>query len=273
MGIASEDPSLLSPPPEITAAESSLTSNPAIEPLQAREVLRCQHCSLVQFRTASDLCRRCSKALPSRFPVLVEEPACAEDGEMSEAEMEMELGTTMERGERNRKVSVGARLKLIRRQRELTQVEMSALLGIPRSYLSRIENNRLLPGPLMVQKFSTALEIDISELLPHGAGKDRVEDPVSALVLRQFNQLTQQQQGEVLVRVRMMLRLPVSLRPAGAESAIPPAAQEAAPSLERKAPGHYSAPLPVPTTTAAASGQTARPAMSPAMTRVPARAR
>ena len=31
--------------------------------VEQREVLRCDHCSLVQFRTASAMCRRCHKAL------------------------------------------------------------------------------------------------------------------------------------------------------------------------------------------------------------------
>ena len=54
----------------------------------------------------------------------------------------------------------------MREQRCLTQMSMATLLRIPRSYLSRIENNRLLPGPLMVADFAAALDIEISTLLP-----------------------------------------------------------------------------------------------------------
>src|SRR5271165_1011805 len=47
-----------------------------LAPIEAREVLRCDHCSLVQFRTSNSLCRRCHKALeieeaPVKAPKLV----------------------------------------------------------------------------------------------------------------------------------------------------------------------------------------------------------
>src|ERR1700742_1877310 len=37
-------------------------------PVEQREVLRCDHCSLVQFRTNSSLCRRCHKSLEVELP-------------------------------------------------------------------------------------------------------------------------------------------------------------------------------------------------------------
>src|SRR4030088_3317335 len=42
-------------------------------PVEQREVLRCDHCSLVQFRTTNALCRRCHKCLEVEEP----EPAPA----------------------------------------------------------------------------------------------------------------------------------------------------------------------------------------------------
>src|SRR5487761_1831864 len=35
----------------------------AMAPVAARDVLRCDHCALVQFRTINALCRRCHKPL------------------------------------------------------------------------------------------------------------------------------------------------------------------------------------------------------------------
>ena len=36
----------------------------------SREVLRCLHCNLNQFRTESNHCRKCSGALPDAIPTL-----------------------------------------------------------------------------------------------------------------------------------------------------------------------------------------------------------
>src|ERR1700691_5149872 len=69
------------------AAESSLTAAPTLIDTPttevAREVLKCEHCKLVQFRTASDSCRRCKKSLLPEQPKavaaisLVPEPVAA----------------------------------------------------------------------------------------------------------------------------------------------------------------------------------------------------
>src|SRR5712675_1264650 len=56
--------------------------------VEAREVLRCEHCSLVQFRTMNSLCRRCRKSLEMDEPEVaaphfvprVSEPAAEEQG-------------------------------------------------------------------------------------------------------------------------------------------------------------------------------------------------
>src|ERR1700742_2062577 len=55
-------------------------------PVEQREVLRCDHCSLVQFRTANALCRRCHKCLeveepePAPAPLALVPPPTTQDG-------------------------------------------------------------------------------------------------------------------------------------------------------------------------------------------------
>jgi DNA-binding XRE family transcriptional regulator len=178
--------------------EPTLAANSAVREAPPREVLRCQQCQLVQFRTMSDMCRRCGKPLPCWIPfgVSVDD----EESRAGVSEYEAEDGDMpVDRAGRNRRISVGAKIKQLREERRMTQAEMSSLLGIPRSYLSRIENRRLLPGPLMVAKFAGALGMDISELLPHERRKDGSRlfpsDPGLAALYTQIAKLPVQELG------------------------------------------------------------------------------
>jgi transcriptional regulator with XRE-family HTH domain len=178
-------------------------------------VLRCQQCQLVQFRTMSDMCRRCGKPLPSWIPFGVS--ADDDEGPNGTLEYAEDSELPADRAGRNRRISVGVKIKELREERRLTQAEMSSLLGIPRSYLSRIENRRLLPGPLMVAKFALALGMDISELLPHERRKDGSRlfpsDPGLAALYTQIAKLPVQELGKVLAIVRRMVPGIPSLRP------------------------------------------------------------
>jgi transcriptional regulator with XRE-family HTH domain len=251
MGIAVENTKLWGPLP---SPDNSSLESPSNGGIAVREVLRCGRCSLVQFRTASDLCRRCAKPLPthpSEQPAVIYEEEAAPEAAVLESESPAGSSMPLERGARNRRLTVGSKLGAIRKERALTQVEMAELLGIPRSYLSRIENNRLLPGPLMVAKFAEALDVEISELLDP-ARPDRSmrlpADPIGTSLLRHFATLQMPQQAEILLRVRQMLGLSISLRPA--TDALPATTQlpELEPPMLRRepvAPVQHLRPLPM----------------------------
>lgn len=72
----------------------------------------------------------------------------------------------MPRGKTTRELTIGRKLRELREQRHLTQQDMACRAGVPRTYISRIENARLLPGPLMLGRIATALDVAILELLP-----------------------------------------------------------------------------------------------------------
>ncbi len=61
-------------------------------------------------------------------------------------------------------MSIGTRIIQIRNQKNLTQHELSGRCGIAGSYLSRIENRRLEPGPKTLSKIAGALGVSLSEL-------------------------------------------------------------------------------------------------------------
>ena len=188
-----------------SAVGSSMGNTPtalAVEPV--REVVRCGECSLVQFRTLSDKCRRCLKALPSLKP-LVEEPVAAlENSDNYDADD----GQPIARAERNRRVGMGSRLRACRIKMGLTQIEMAEKLSIPRTYLSRIENDRLLPGPLMIAKFANDLGINVSDVLPSLQAQldgDRRWDGISRRIINLFADMDATQQQDILQAVRGMV--------------------------------------------------------------------
>ena len=215
MGSASNQPGLFDGQ-NLTAA-STLVPTPVQTEPAPREVVRCLECRLVQFRTASDHCRRCSKPLPSLIPFV--DPAQAEADLAAPDFNASENDQPMDRAGRNRRVSIGAKMKDLREERHLTQVEMSEILGIPRSYLSRIENSRLLPGPMMVAKFAEALELDIAELLPLERRRDGMRlfpnEPALASLYTQIAKLPLVEMEKVLAIVRQMAAVNASPQRAG----------------------------------------------------------
>ncbi|MSO20710.1 MAG: XRE family transcriptional regulator [Acidobacteria bacterium] len=173
----------------------------------AREVVRCGDCSLVQFRTASDMCRRCTKPLPSLLRAPEAEPEAALHV-ATDPFGDLDDGQPVARAERNRRVAMGSRLRACRIKMGLTQIEMAARLNIPRTYLSRIENDRLLPGPLMIAKFAFDLGLNVSDMLPSFAAQidgDRRWDGISRRILNVFEEMQPTDQAVVLQAARSML--------------------------------------------------------------------
>ncbi|MSO21264.1 MAG: XRE family transcriptional regulator [Acidobacteria bacterium] len=131
--------------------------------LTAREVLRCSCCTLVQFRTTTNNCRRCDKPLP--LAIRYEAPPESTGGLIPFPSDRLAL---QPRGKTARELTIGRKLRDLREARHLTQQDMAAKAGVPRTYISRIENARLLPGPVMLLRIADALGVAILDLLPTG---------------------------------------------------------------------------------------------------------
>lgn len=124
--------------------------------IEAREVLRCDHCSLVQFRTSNSLCRRCHKPLeieepeplaPQLVPV---DSQCAEEPEG---------------------IDVARAVREVRRGRNLSQRQLAGRMQVPRTYISKIENGKAVPTLSSMERLARALEVDICELLRDGRSR------------------------------------------------------------------------------------------------------
>src|SRR3984957_11786102 len=118
-----------------------------------REVLRCEHCFLVQFRTSNSMCRRCHKALDvEELPVPLEAVA------VSEAPV-----SNTDAGLR-----VAAQVKEIRKGRHLSQRQLAGRMQVPRTYISKIENGKAIPTLGSLERLADALEVDICQLVRDG---------------------------------------------------------------------------------------------------------
>lgn len=164
-------------------------------PVASREVLRCDHCSLVQFSTTSLLCRRCHKPLELEEP----EPIVSSPVEV--------MGT---RAPGNRCSRVAVRLRELRQARHLSQRQLAARLDVPRTYISKIENGRAMPTLSSLQRLSTALEVPMCEMV-HDARFERereiatmMEDPFLAEIGLWASGLDTLHRAMVLSHIREM---------------------------------------------------------------------
>jgi len=106
--------------------------------VETREVVRCDYCSLVQYRTNNSLCRKCHKPLDIEEPAppvlqLVPHPSAAPSAE--------------------------AGLQVAGQVRDIRKAQ------VPRTYISKIENGKAIPTLGSLERLASALEVDISQLV------------------------------------------------------------------------------------------------------------
>ena len=129
--------------------------------VEAREVLRCEHCSLVQFRTSNSLCRRCHK------PLEIEEPEPIVPQLVTE--------TTPSTSGGGAGVEVARAVRDIRRSHQLSQRQLAGRMQVPRTYISKIENGKAVPTLSSLERLAVALEIDICDLLRDARSRQHEE--------------------------------------------------------------------------------------------------
>jgi len=163
--------------------------------VEAREVLRCDFCSLVQFRTANSLCRRCRK------PLEIDEP------EPLSPQLVINDAQGAEEGEG---IDVARAVREVRHERSLSQRQLAGRMQVPRTYISKIENGKAMPTLSSLQRLATALEVGICDLLRDGQSRRAREtaavlaDPFLAEIAALIAQLDAFQRSMFLNQVREM---------------------------------------------------------------------
>jgi transcriptional regulator with XRE-family HTH domain len=160
--------------------------------VEQREVLRCDKCNLVQFRTANALCRRCHKSLEVEEPEPAPSPLT-----LVPAQLVVESG-----------LQVASAVRDLRHVRNLSQRQLAARMGVPRTYISKIENGKAMPTLSSLDRLARALQVDISALLRDASTRHHDEtavlmaDPFLAEIAMYTAQLDDLQRSIFLNHVR-----------------------------------------------------------------------
>ncbi len=162
-----------------------------------REVLRCEFCSLVQFRTANSMCRRCHKALDPVEPV--------------RGVAELASAPAVVAGEESG-LRVAQLVKEIRKARHMSQRQLASRMQVPRTYISKIENGKAMPTLTSLERLADALGVEVSHLVRDGRSQREEEiaaihaDPFLAEVAQLLPQLEPLHRSMLLSQVREMAR-------------------------------------------------------------------
>ncbi len=157
-----------------------------------REVLRCDHCKLVQFRTPTLSCRRCRRSLEIEMPAPTPAPLAFVPTPRAEEEG----------------IQVATAVRDLRHVRNLSQRQLAARMNVPRTYISKIENGKAMPTLSSLDRLAKALQVDISALLRDAPTRHRDEsavltaDPFLAEIAKFTSHLTSTQKSIFLNHVR-----------------------------------------------------------------------
>jgi transcriptional regulator with XRE-family HTH domain len=177
-------------------ARSGISQNlmaTALAPVDSREVVRCDRCSLVQFRTSNSLCRRCHASLDTEIPEIALP-------ESIQSEPESSTG---------RGVQVAAAIRNLRQRSGLSQRQLALRMRVPRTYVSKIENEKATPTLSSLERLAEALRVGVPDLLAGGNTRqaelrELLADQFVAELLPFISQLNAMQMTGVLTQVRDM---------------------------------------------------------------------
>jgi transcriptional regulator with XRE-family HTH domain len=165
-----------------------------LSPVDSREVVRCDRCSLVQFRTINNLCRRCHASLDEDEPESAAPVAAPQ------------LMTAEPSGPGH--LNLAASIRSLRHRHGLSQRQLASRMEVPRTYVSKIENEKATPTLSSLERLARALEVTVPDLLGggdrqhHEEIKELAQDPFVSEMIPFLAQLNGMQLSSILVQVR-----------------------------------------------------------------------
>ena len=167
-----------------------------LAPVDSREVVRCDHCHLVQFLTTNHLCRRCKASLDQEEP----EPVAAEP----------QPAAAPTNGNGHPHLQVATAIRTLRLRNGMSQRQLALRMQVPRTYVSKIENEKATPTLSSLERLARALEVSVPELLNGGARsrqdeiRDLMSDEFIAELVPYLSNLNGMQLNSILAQVRDM---------------------------------------------------------------------
>jgi transcriptional regulator with XRE-family HTH domain len=86
---------------------------------------------------------------------------------------------------KNEGLTVASAVRDLRHVRNLSQRQLAARMGVPRTYISKIENGKAMPTLSSLDRLARALQVDISALL-RDAGNHTHQDETAVLMADPF---------------------------------------------------------------------------------------
>src|SRR5215831_13534699 len=171
-----------------------------LAPVDSREVVRCDRCLLVQFRTTNDLCRRCHASLDEEEPEVVSAPPPPQ--------------MIPSNGHNRGHLHLAAAIRSMRLRNGLSQRQLAARMAVPRTYVSKIENEKATPTLSSLERLAHALEVTVPDLLT-GGERNRQEEirelmhhPFIVEILPFVSDLNGMQMSSILTQVRDLTMRP-----------------------------------------------------------------
>lgn len=164
-----------------------------------RVTLECDNCHLVQFETASKRCRKChapyaKKETAAPLPEAIDRPAPAGRSESG-------VGTTVSS-------RLAASIRAARHSAGLSQRQLAVRMKVPRTYISKIENEYATPTLGNFERLAAALDLPPAELLASRGNDCEIRalmtNPFLAEIAPLVASLSSAQRDVVLEEVRRM---------------------------------------------------------------------
>jgi len=165
----------------------------ALAPVDSREVVRCDHCHLVQFRTTNNLCRKCRTSLDEDEPEPILQPPPPVEAPANGHHSHLQVASA---------------IRMLRLKSGLSQRQLALRMQVPRTYVSKIENEKAMPTLSSLQRLATALEVTMGDLLKGSSRTledeiaDLMHDEFIAEVVQYMDKLDPMQRSSLLAQVR-----------------------------------------------------------------------
>ena len=110
-------------------------------------------------------------------------------------------------------LQVAMSIRSLRQRNGLSQRQLAMRMKVPRTYVSKIENEKATPTLSSLERLATALEVTVPELLAGGCSREReikelMADEFISEIIPFVNQLNGMQWTSLLTQVRELTTRP-----------------------------------------------------------------
>lgn len=156
----------IAPPLGVPQSRALLSEAPLESRIETREVLRCPQCQLVQYRTQTGNCRRCRADIDA---LLAPPPPPPPLLTPLRGGGELEPGIETAEASGIPVPDVAGAIRRWRTHRGLSQRQLAERMHVPRTYVSKIENDKATPTITSLERMASAMETSIASLLAERA--------------------------------------------------------------------------------------------------------